>query len=62
MNFRNTKGVLRLHSWPKIYEMTELSLFRMEFPEQWVRDVLIIETNKDIVGDDITLQEFYVYL
>ena len=45
-----------------ISEITELSLFRMAFPEQWVRDILIPETNKEIVGDGITLQEFYVYL
>ena len=62
VNFRNTKGVWRLHRWPKISEMAELSLFRMAFPEQWVRDVLIPATNEEIAGDDITLQEFYVYL
>ena len=42
--------------------MTELSLFRMVFPEQWVRGVLIPATNEEISGDDITLKEFYVYL
>ena len=41
MNCHNIKGVRRKHSWPKIYEMTEISLFRMAFPEQWGRDVLI---------------------
>ena len=61
MNCHNTKGVWRQQSWPKISEMTELSLFRMEFPEQWVRDVLIPESNKGISGDNITLKEFYVY-
>ena len=34
----------------------------MEFPEKWVRDVLIPATNEEIVGDDITLQKLYVYL
>ena len=29
MNCRNTKGVWRLHSWPKISEMTELSISMM---------------------------------
>ena len=33
----------------------------MAFPEQWVRDVLIPATNEEIAGDNITLQEFYVY-
>ena len=62
MNFRNTKGVWKQHSWPKIPEMTELSLFRMAFTEQWVRDVLIPATNEEISGDNITLQELYVHL
>ena len=59
---RNTKGVRRLHSWPKISEMMEISVFGVVLPEQWVRDVLILETNEEIAGDYITLQELYVYL
>ena len=62
MNYHNTKGVWRLHIWPKISEMTELYLFRMSFPEQWVRDFLIPATNEGLLGDAITLQEFYVFL
>ena len=42
--------------------MTELSLFRMAFPEKWVRDVLIPATNEKFSGDNINLKEFYVYL
>ena len=34
MNCHNTKGVWRKNSWPKISDMTELSHFRMKFPEQ----------------------------
>ena len=34
----------------------------MVFLEQWVRYVLIQETNEKIAVDDITLKEFYVYL
>ena len=30
----NTKGVWRLHSWPKFYEMTEIYFFRMSVPEK----------------------------
>ena len=56
----NTKGIWRQHSWPKISEMTELSIFRMAFPEQWVMEKLIPATNEEISGDDITLKEFYV--
>ena len=62
MNCHNTKGLWRQHSWQKISEITELSLFRMAFPEKWVRNVLIPETNEDISGNVITLKEFYVYL
>ena len=62
VNCRKTKGVWRLHSWPKNSEMTELSLFRMAFPEKWVRGVLVSATKEEISGDDIILQEFYVYL
>ena len=43
-------------------EMTELSLFRMELPEQWVRVFLIPATSEEISGDDITLKKLYVYL
>ena len=42
--------------------MTDLSLFRMTFPEQWVRDLLIPATKKEISGGNITLKEFYVFL
>ena len=56
MNCHNTKGVWRQHSWLKNSEMTELSLFRMASPEQWVTDILIPETNEEISGDNITLK------
>ena len=48
VNCHDTKGVWRLHSWPKISEMTDLSIFRMAFPEQWVRGVLIPATKEEI--------------
>ena len=60
VNCHNTKGVWRIHIWPNFSEMTELYLFRMVFPEQWVGGVLIPATNKEISGDNITLQEFYL--
>ena len=62
MNCLNTTGVWRIHRWSKISEMKGLSLFRMAFPEQFVRDVLIPATNEEISGGGINLQEFYVYL
>ena len=48
---RNTKDIWRLHSWPNKSEMTELSLFRIAFPEQWVRGVFIPATNEKISGE-----------
>jgi hypothetical protein len=42
--------------------MSELALFRMCFPEDWVRDVVIPASNAEIEGEDLTLREFYVYL
>ena len=62
MNYHNTKVVWRLLSWPKIYDMTELSLFKIVFPVQWVRGVLVTATIEENSGDEITLQDFYVYL
>ena len=62
VNCHSTKGVWRQHSWPEIYDITELSIFRMALPEKWVRDVLIPATNEGISGDGITLKDFYVYL
>ena len=62
VNCHNTKGICRQHSWQKNSEMTQISLFRMAFPEKWLRDVFITETKKEISGDDINLKEFYVYL
>ena len=42
--------------------MDELELFRLYFPEQWVKEVLIPATNKNLKEEDIDLQDFYVYL
>ena len=44
-----------------IAEYDELRLFRMCFPEQWIIDVLIPATNKELVNK-LSLQEFYVFL
>ena len=58
----NNKGSWTHHSWPKIKEMDEFALFRMCFPEDWVKNTLRPATNKEIEGDHLTLSEFYVYL
>ena len=41
--------------------MDEFALFRMCFPEDWVKNTLHPATNKEIKGDHLTLSEFYVY-
>ncbi len=61
-NCTNSKGSWKHHAWNKIKEMDELALFRMCFPEEWVKNTLLPATNKEIEGDDLTLSEFYVYL
>ena len=61
-NCTNNRGSWKNKSWQKIKEMDELALFRMCFPEQWVKDVLIPATNNEIEGDALTLSQFYVYL
>ena len=42
--------------------MNELDQFRLCFPEEFVINVIIPETNKHLVGTVLTLQEFYVWL
>jgi hypothetical protein len=60
-NIPNYKGKFNSHRWEEIAEMNELDQFRMCFPEQFVIDVIIPETNKHL-GTPVTLQEFYVWL
>ena len=61
-NIQNTKGNWKTKSWQAIKEMDELALFRMCFPESWVRGSLIPATNECIVGGKMDLQEFYIWL
>ena len=60
-NINNSKGKFNSHRWEVIAEMNELDLFRMCFPEQFVIDVIIPQTNQNL-GMPINLQEFYVWL
>ena len=57
----NNPGKWKKHRWDQIVEYDELRLFRMCFPEEWIVDVLIPTTNKDLVNK-LSLQEFYVFL
>ncbi len=49
------------HRWDKIADYDELQLFRICFPKEWLVDVCIPMTNKDL-SKKTTLQEFYVFL
>jgi hypothetical protein len=60
-NIPNYKGKFNSHGWEEIAEMNELDQFRMCFPEQFIINVIIPETNKHL-GTPVTLQEFYVWL
>jgi hypothetical protein len=57
-NCSNRKGSWKRFAWTVVREMNELAQFRMCFPEQWVKDVVIPATNKEINGDPLTLSEF----
>jgi hypothetical protein len=54
-------GKLKKHRWDLIAEYDKFCLFRMCFLEEWIVDVLIPMTNKDLV-DKLSLQEFYLFL
>ena len=60
-NISNAKGKFNSHHWEEISKMNELDIFRMCFPEKFVLNVIIPETNKNL-GTPMTLQEFYVWL
>ncbi len=60
-NINNSKGKFNSHHWEVIAEMNELDIFWMCFPEQFVINVIIPQTNQNL-GMPINLQEFYVWL
>ena len=49
------------HRWEEIADMDELQLFHMCFPEKWIVDSVIPETNKTL-GKPMDLHKFYVWL
>ncbi len=62
LNATNSAGSWEGKSWTQIADMDEFSLFCLAFPERYFIDVIILETNKQLPGDNLTLQEFYVWL
>ncbi len=49
------------HRWDQIAEYNGFDLFRMCFPEEYIRDIVIPTTNMNLVNK-MTLHEFYVWL
>ncbi len=54
----NEKGKWAHHRWDEITTYTEMELFRMAFPEEFVETVIIPATNEHL-GNKLTLGEFY---
>ena len=62
VNVSNQSGNWKAKAWSHIARMDEFSCFRMCMPEQFIRDTIIPATNKKILGDPLTLSEFYKWL
>ena len=61
VQFSDQTGRFVHHRWDEVAEMDELQLFRMCFPEKWIVDSVMPETNKNL-GKPMDLHEFYVWL
>jgi len=59
--FAYPEGKFMNKRWDVIADMSELDLFRMCFPEEYIADVVIPETNKGLQRK-MDLHEFYVFL
>ncbi len=59
--FTYPEGKFVHHRWDEIADMSELQLFRMCFPEKYLVEVLIPETNKGL-QNPMDLHNFYVFL
>ena len=60
-NITNLEGRWKAKSWNTVKEMALLSVFRMCMPEQYIKDVVLKETNKHL-EETLTLSEFYKWL
>ena len=58
---RDMVGQWKLKTWPQIASMSEFSIFRLTFPESFIKDVVIPSTNVHL-DEKLTLPEFYVWL
>jgi hypothetical protein len=53
---------MKLKSWEQIGQMMEFAIFQLAFPEEYIKSVIILETNIHLPGESLTLKEFYVWL
>ncbi len=60
-DFTDQAGKFVHHRWDEIADMDELQLFCMCFPQKWIVDSVIPETNKTL-NKPMDLKEFYVWL
>ncbi|KAL7472879.1 hypothetical protein ACHAXS_013261 [Conticribra weissflogii] len=59
---RNVKGIQKSKAWSTIKEMLCYAVFRMCMSEEFLKSILIPETNKHLEGDKLTLSELYKWL
>ena len=58
----DTVGRWNQKSWPTIATMVEFAVFHLCFPEVYIKATIITMTNIHLKGDQLTLQEFHVWL
>ena len=61
-NARNVEGSWKSKAWSAIRESERFAVFRMCMPEEYLKTVVIPETNKNLEGDKLTLSELYKWL
>jgi hypothetical protein len=59
---KDTVGRWADKSWKQVGTMTELAIYRVTFPEEYIKSVMIPATNAHLPGEKLTLNEFYVWL
>jgi hypothetical protein len=60
-NFKDLAWKFSTHRWDMVADYNEFQLFRMCFPKEWLVNVVIPMTNKEL-SNKMSLQEFYVFL
>ena len=61
LNITDDRGRWAYHRWDQIADYSELELFQMAFPEEYVETVLLPATNENL-RENLKLGEFYKWL